>query len=144
MENTENTAVDAVSNETPAKKSIKPLIIAALCAILAIVIIIMIMTSKPVKIKKLEKFTATVEKEYTSYTNEDLDKAVAKYDKIIKKIDKCELNDKQSSKVNELRGECNGYFAQAKGRIILDEFNKALDAAGDEVKGVVKSMTDED
>lgn len=130
--------------EVKEQKSRKPLIITILILVLLLILTILVTSSKPYKIHKLKKLTSTVEQEYTTYTNEDLDKAVAKYDKIVKKLDKCELNDKQASKVNELRGECNGYFAQAKGRIILEDFNRALDAAGDEVKGVVKSLTDED
>lgn len=146
-ENIENKEVVATPEvqaapEAPKKKNRKPLIIAILIAVLVLVLAILIGTSKPMKIHKLVKFTAEVEKEYMNYTTEDLDKTVAQYEKLIKRIDKEELNDKQSSKVSELRGECNGYFAQAKGRIILEDFNRALDAAGDEVKGVVKSMTD--
>lgn len=148
-ENIENKEVVATPEvqaapEANGQKSRKPLIITILILVLLLVLAILITSSKPYKIHKLKKLTATVEQEYTTYTTEDLDKVVAKYEKIVKKLDKCELNDKQASKVSELRGECNGYFAQAKGRIILEDFNRALDAAGDEVKGVVKSMTDND
>lgn len=148
-ENIENKEVVATPEpqatpEAPKKKNRKPLIIAILIAVLILVLAILIGTSKPMKIHKLVKFTAEVEKEYMNYTTEDLDKTVAKYEKLMKRIEKEELNDKQSSKVNELRGECHGYFTQAKARIILQDFQNAVNAAGDEVKGAIKSMENDD
>lgn len=148
-ENIENKEVVATPEpqatpEAPKKKNRKPLIIAILIAVLILVLAILIGTSKPMKIHKLVKFTEEVSNEYTSYTDEELDKASAKFEKYVNKIEKEELNDKQRSKVNELIGECHGYFTQAKARIILQDFQNAVNAAGDEVKGAIKSMENDD
>ena len=55
-------------------------------------------------------------------------------------MEKKELTGEETSHVNELKGECKGYFAQAKARLILKDFNDAVNEAGDEVKGVIESL----
>lgn len=95
------------------------------------------------KINKLEKFTAKVEQSYSKYSNSDLDKAKKQYDKIVADLEKSELSGEQESQVAQLKGECKSYFAQAKARILLSEFNDAVDEAGDEVKGAIESMKNE-
>lgn len=142
-ENNEVIATPVVEETPKAKKFRKPLIITAIIAIVILVLVILVGTSKPMRIHRLVKFTAQVEKEYMHYTDKDLDKAKAQYEKYVRKIERCELNEKQQSKVNELRGECNGYFTQAKAMIILQDFQNAVNAAGDEVKGAIKSMSDD-
>ena len=98
------------------------------------------LSSKSHKIKNLEKFTAQVEQEYQNYSQSDLDKAQAKFEKYVAKVEKKELSGEETSHVNELKGECKGYFAQAKARLILQDFQNAVEEAGDEVKGVIESL----
>lgn len=130
--------------EQKGHKSRKPLVVTILIAIVVLVLAILISSSKPAKIHRLSKFTQRVEQEYTSYSSSDLEKAEAKFEKYVSKLDKCELNGKQETKVNELKGECRGYFTQARARIILQDFKNAVDAAGAEVKGAIKSLNGEE
>lgn len=144
MENTENTEITTTPVEETKKtcKCKKPMIIAGLILVVVLVLAILIGNSKPMRIHKFVKFTEQVEKDYPSYTEEDLDEALAKYEKITKKLDKCEFNDKQQEKVSGLRRDCHEYFTQAKGRIILQKFQSELEAAGSEVKEAVRSMSE--
>ena len=117
-----------------------PIIIAALVVVAILVIIVLVCSSKSHKIKNLEKFTAKVEQEYQNYSQADLEKAQAKFEKYVSKVEKKELTGEETSRVNELKGECKGYFAKAKARLILQDFQNAVEEAGDEVKGVIESM----
>ena len=117
-----------------------PIIIAALVLVAVLVIVLLVFSSKSHKINKLEKFTAQVEQEYQNYSQADLDKAQAKFEKYVAKVEKKKLSGEETSHVNELKGECKGYFAQAKARLILQDFQDAVEEAGDEVKGVIESM----
>ena len=117
-----------------------PIIIAALVAVAVLVIVLLVLGSKSHKIKNLEKFTTQVEQEYQNYSQADLDKAQASFEKYVAKVEKKELTGEETSHVNELKGECKGYFAQAKARLILQDFQNAVEDAGDEVKGVIESM----
>ena len=116
------------------------IVIAAVVALAILIIILLVCNSKSAKIKKLEKFTAQVEQEYQNYSQSDLEKAQAKFEKYVANVDKKELNGEETSHVNELKGECKGYFAQAKARLILKDFQDAVEEAGDEVKGVIESL----
>ena len=98
-----------------------PIIIAALVVVAILVIIVLVCSSKSHKIKNLEK-------------------AQAKFEKYVSKVEKKELTGEETSRVNELKGECKGYFAKAKARLILQDFQNAVEEAGDEVKGVIESM----
>lgn len=122
------------------EKKNKIFIIAALVVVAILVIIVLIFSSKSHKIKNLEKFTAKVEQEYQNYSQSELDKAQASFEKYVAKVEKKELTGEETSHVNELKGECKGYFAQAKARLILQDFQNAVEEAGDEVKGVIESM----
>ena len=122
------------------EKKNKIFIIAALVVVAILVIIVLVFSSKAHKIKNLEKFTAQVEQEYQNYSQADLDKAQASFEKYVAKVEKKELTGDEISHVNELKGECKGYFAQAKARLILQDFQNAVEEAGDEVKGVIESM----
>ena len=122
------------------EKRNKIFIIAALLVVAVLVIIVLVSTSKSHKIKNLEKFTAKVEQEYQNYSQSELDKAQASFEKYVAKVEKKELTGEETSHVNELKGECKGYFAQAKARLILQDFQNAVEEAGDEVKGVIESM----
>ena len=117
-----------------------PIIIAALVVVAVLAIIVLVSTSKSHKIKNLEKFTAKVEQEYQNYSQSELDKAQASFEKYVAKVENKELTGEETSHVNELKGECKGYFAQAKARLILQDFQNAVEEAGDEVKGVIESM----
>ena len=117
-----------------------PIIIAALVVVAILVIIVLVCSSKSHKIKNLEKFTAKVEQEYQNYSQSELDKAQASFEKYVTKVEKKELTGEETSHVNELKSECKGYFAQAKARLILQDFQNAVEEAGDEVKGVIESM----
>ena len=121
-------------------KSKLPLVIAALVVVAVLVIVLLVLSSKSHKINNLEKFTAQVEQEYQNYSQADLDKAQAKFEKYVAKVEKKELTGEETSHVNELKGECKGYFAQAKARLILQDFQNAVEEAGDEVKGVIESL----
>ena len=138
----ENIATPEVASEPnpQKKKNYKAIILATIIVVVALVLAILIMSSKPVKIHKLSKFTKSVEQEYATYSTSELEKAEAKFEKYVKKLDKCELNGRQEEKVNNLKVECRNYFTQAKARIILQDFQNAVDAAGDEVKGAINSM----
>ena len=96
------------------EKKSKIIMIAALVAVVVLAVVLLVCGSKSHKIKNLEKFTAKVEKK--------------------------ELTGEETSRVNELKGECKGYFAQAKARLILQDFQNAVEEAGDEVKGFIESM----
>ena len=122
------------------EKKNKFLMIAALVVVAALIIVLLVLGSKSHKINKLEKFTAQVEQEYQNYSQADLDKAQAKFDKYVAKVEKKKLTGDETTHVNELKGECKGYFAQAKARMILKDFQDAVEEAGDEVKGVIESM----
>lgn len=122
------------------EKKNKIVIIAALVVVAILVIIVLVCSSKSHKIKNLEKFTAKVEQEYQNYSQSELDKAQASFEKYVAKVEKKELTGEETSHVNELKGECKGYFAQAKARLILQDFQNAVEEAGDEVKGVIESM----
>jgi hypothetical protein len=122
------------------EKKSKVIMITALAALIVFIAALLIGNSKSSKIKKLEKFTAQVEQEYQNYSASDLEKAQAKFDKYVMKVEKKDLTGEETTHVNELKGECKGYFAQAKAHLILQDFNKAVDEAGDEVKGVIESM----
>jgi len=122
------------------EKKSKVIMITALAALIVFIAALLISNSKSSKIKKLEKFTAQVEQEYQNYSASDLEKAQAKFDKYVMKVEKKDLTGEETTHVNELKGECKGYFAQAKAHLILQDFNKAVDEAGDEVKGVIESM----
>ena len=117
-----------------------PIIIAALVVVAILVIIVLVCSSKSHKIKNLEKFTAQVEQEYQNYSQADLEKSQAKFEKYVAKVEKKKLTGDETSHVNQLKGECKGYFAQAKARMILQDFNDAVEEAGDEVKGVIESL----
>ena len=122
------------------EKKNKFLMIAALVVVAALIIVLLVLGSKSHKINKLEKFTAQVEQEYQNYSQADLDKAQAKFDKYVAKVEKKKLTGDETTHVNELKGECKGYFAQAKARMILKDFQDAVEEAGDEVKGVIESL----
>lgn len=122
------------------EKKTKIIMIAALVALAVLIIVLLICNSKSHKISKLEKFTKQVEQEYTNYSESDLEKAQAKFDKFVAAVEKKELSGEETSHVNQLKGECKGYFAQAKARLILQNFNDAVNEAGDEVKGVIESL----
>ena len=122
------------------EKKSKIIMIAALVALVVLVVVLLACNSKSAKIKKLEKFTATVEQKYQGYSESDLDKEQAKFDEYVANVEKKELTGEETSHVNELKGECKGYFAQAKARLILKDFNDAVNEAGDEVKGVIESL----
>lgn len=122
------------------EKKTKMMMIAALVALVVLVIVLLACNSKSAKIKKLEKFTAQVEQEYQNYSASDLEKAQAKFEKYVAKVEKKDLTGEETTHVNELKGECKGYFAQAKAHLILKDFQDAVDEAGDEVKGVIESL----
>lgn len=136
-ENSTNISEETSKSKCKCTKWIKPIII----LILIIASVICYFSSKFATIKKLEKFTAKVEHEYTQYNEHDLEKATAKFERIVKRVEKKKLNGKEESTVNELKGECKGYFAQAKARILFNNFQEALEDAGEEVKGAIKSYT---
>ena len=115
-------------------------VIAAVVALAVLIIILLVCNGKSAKIKKLEKFTAQVEQEYQNYSQSDLEKAQAKFEKYVANLEKKELSGEETSHMNELKGECKGYFAQAKARLILQDFQDAVEEAGDEVKGVIESL----
>ncbi|MCR4827248.1 MAG: hypothetical protein K5882_09930 [Bacteroidales bacterium] len=117
-----------------------PIIIAALVAVVVLAVVLLVCSSKSHKIKNLEKFTAQVEQEYQNYSQADLEKSQAKFEKYVAKVEKKKLTGDETSHVNQLKGECKGYFAQAKARMILQDFNDAVEEAGDEVKGVIESL----
>ena len=117
-----------------------PIIIAALVAVVVLAVVLLVCSSKSHKIKNLEKFTAQVEQEYQNYSQADLEKSQAKFEKYVAKVEKKKLTGDEKSHVNQLKGECKGYFAQAKARMILQDFNDAVEEAGDEVKGVIESL----
>ena len=117
-----------------------PIIIAALVAVVVLAVVLLVCSSKSHKIKNLEKFTAQVEQEYQNYSQADLEKSQAKFEKYVAKVEKKKLTCDETSHVNQLKGECKGYFAQAKARMILQDFNDAVEEAGDEVKGVIESL----
>ena len=121
------------------KNKTMPLIILVLAVILALLIAILVCTSTGHKIKNLEKFANLVEQQYTQYSASDLEKAQAKYEKLVAKVEKEELSGEQQSQVSELKGRCRGYFAQAKARMILEDFKNAVDEAGDDVKDLIES-----
>ncbi len=110
---------------------------------LLIPMMVLFSSCKQGQIKKLEKFTTEVSEHYDGYSNSDLEKAQVKFEKLLATVEKNELTGDEQRHVNELKGECKGYFAQAKARILLDEFNAAVEEAGDEVKGAVKSLQNE-
>ena len=122
------------------EKKTKMMMIAALVALVVLVVVLLACNSKSAKIKKLEKFTATVEQQYQGYSESDLEKAQAKFEKYVANVEKKELTGEETSHVSELKGQCKGYFAQAKARLILKDFNDAVNEAGDEVKGVIESL----
>ena len=122
------------------EKKSKVLMIGAFVALIVLIIVLLAINSKPVKISKLEKFTAKVEQEYQNYSEADLEKAQAKFEKYVANVEKKKLTGDETSHVNELKGECKGYFAQAKARLILKDFNDAVEEAGDEVKGFIESL----
>lgn len=122
------------------EKKSKIIMIAALVAVVVLAVVLLVCGSKSHKIGKLEKFTAQVEQDYQNYSQADLEKAQAKFEKYIAKVEKKKLTGDETSHVNQLKGECKGYFAQAKARMILQDFNDAVEEAGDEVKGVIESM----
>lgn len=126
------------------QKKMKWIMIAIVAVVAALLVFILVTTSKSARIKKLEKFTLTLEEKHPGYSASDLEKSQAQFEKIVAKVEKKELTGEEVSHVNELKGECKGYFAQAKARLILQDFNNALDEAGDEVKGALKSITGED
>lgn len=122
------------------EKKSKIIMIAALVAVVILVVVLLVCGSKSHKISKLEKFTDQVEQGYQNYSQADLEKAQAKFEKYVAKVEKKKLTGDETSHVNQLKGECKGYFAQAKARMILQDFNDAVEEAGDEVKGVIESM----
>lgn len=132
------------TNETEctAKKKCnrKPCIIACIVAVVVLVLAFLIMRSTPMKIHKLAKFTKQVEAEYAQYSNSELEKATAKFEKKIARLEERELNGRQEEKVRDLKMECINYFAQAKARLILQEYNSAVDKAGEKVKDAIESM----
>lgn len=115
------------------KKILALLVVAAI----VVAVIFVFQNSPSSQVAKLEKFTATVEQEYENYSQTDLDKALDEYNEISGKIDEDKLSDAERKQVSRLRGECNGYFAKAKGRLVLDQ----LRSAGETVKGVVDAVT---
>ena len=121
-------------------KKTQSFIIAAVAALVVLIVVLLLSNGKSAKIKKLEKFTAQVEQEYQNYSESDLEKAQAKYEKYIANVEKKELTGDETAHVNELKGTCKGYFAQAKARLILQDFQDAVNEAGDEVKGVIESL----
>ena len=82
-----------------------PIIIAALVVVAILVIIVLIFSSKSHKIKNLEKFTAKVEQEYQNYSQSELDKAQASFEKYVAKVEKKELTGEETSHVNELKAD---------------------------------------
>ena len=56
------------------EKKTKMMMIAALVALFVLVVVLLACNSKSAKIKKLEKFTATVEQQYQGYSESDLEK----------------------------------------------------------------------
>ena len=68
-----------------------PIIIAALVVVAILVIIVLVCSSKSHKIKNLEKFTAKVEQEYQNYSQSELDKAQASFEKYVAKVEKKEV-----------------------------------------------------
>lgn len=121
---------------------IKWILIAICAVVVALLVVIFVSSSKSVRIKKVEKFTAQVEQEYMEYSDSDLEKAKAKFDKLVAKAEKKELAGDEERHLNQLKGECKGYFALAKARILLQNFHDDLDEAGDDVKDAVKNLTD--
>ncbi|MBR4645928.1 MAG: hypothetical protein IKO75_02285 [Bacteroidales bacterium] len=122
------------------EKKSKIIMIAALVAVVVLAVVLLVCGSKSHKIKNLEKFTTKVEQEYQNYSQADLEKAQAKFEKYVAKVEKKKLTGDETSHVNQLKGECKSYFAQAKARMILQDFNDAVEEAGDEVKGVIESL----
>ena len=122
------------------EKKQKAIIIAAVVAVAILVVVLSVCNSKSHKIKNLEKFTAQVEQQYQNYSESDLEKAQAKFEKYVSKVEKRDLTGEERSHVNELKGQCKGYFAQAKAHQLIREFEDKVNDAGDEVKGVVESL----
>ncbi len=118
----------------------KLLTLIILVGIVLAVIFVFKNNSPASQVRKLQKFTAQVEQEYMDYTQTDLDKALADYKVLSENIDESKLTDDDKKLVSRLRGECNGYFAKAKGRLVLDK----LKDAGETVKGVINSFKKED
>lgn len=118
----------------------KILLIATACVAIALAIVLIVSNSTSSRIKKVEKFTAKVAQEYTSYSASDLEKSQAKFDKIVSKAEKKELAGDQKRYVNQLKMECKGYFAHAKAKLILKDFNETLDEAGDDVKDAIENL----
>ena len=111
--------------------------------LLLIPMMLLFASCKSGQIKNLEKFTAQVEQNYSSYSNSDLEKAKTQFNKLVAKVENNELTGEEERHVAELKAECKRYFAQAKARILLEDYNNAVDEAGDEVKGALKSMQEE-
>ncbi len=122
------------------EKNRLPWIIAAVVAVAILVAIVLISNGKSAKIKKLEKYTAKVEQEYQNYSESDLEKAQVKFEKYVANVEKKDLDGEERAHVNELKGQCKGYFAQARAHQIMREFENTVNDAGDEVKGVIESM----
>lgn len=141
IENQECADIKGTTECTSKKKcNRKHCIVAGLIAVVVLVLAFLILRSTPMKIHKLAKFTKQVEADYAQYSNSELEKATAKFEKQLTRLNKRELNGRQEEKVRDLRNECISYFAQAKARLILQEYNSAVDAAGEAVKDAIKSM----
>ena len=111
---------------------------------LLIPLMVLFSSCKQSQIKKLENFTSEVSAQYSGYSNSDLEKAQARFEKLLLNAEKNELTGEEQRHINELKGQCKGYFAQAKARLLLEEFNAAVDEAGDEVRGALKSLQEEE
>jgi len=121
-------------------KKTLPIIIIAVLAVAVAVIVLLVYNSKSSKISRLEKFTAQVEQEYSNYSESDLEEAKAQFEKCVAAVEAEDLNGEERAKVNQLKGECKGYFVQARANQIIQNFENELNDAGDEVKGVIESM----
>lgn len=145
MENVENQECAEIKGTEKegkkcSKKCRKAMIYSCIIVVLALVLFILVSRSTPMRIHRLAKLTKQVEANYAQYSNAELDKATAQYEKFVNRIEKRELNEKQIEKVRDLKATCLACFTQAKARLLLQEFNSKVDDAGESVKDAIESM----
>ena len=64
-------------------------------------------------IKELKKIVSEVEKNYDKYTEEELDKVLARLDAVDKEMDKYEYTDEEMREIGRLNGRITAYLTKA-------------------------------
>lgn len=80
----------------------------------------------------------------SNYDEEDWKNAIAKFEKIEKKAEKCDFSPKERKEINKLRGQCAAYMLKAITKQATTQIKDAMEGISDMAEGFNEVLGEDD